>query len=58
MPVQDIRIGGRQSKAQYQYTLAADALDALRSWERRIRNVLSQLPELTDVNTDQQDKGM
>ena len=58
VPVQDIRIGGRQSNAQYQYTLAADDLDVLRTWEPRIRNALSQLPELTDVNTDQQDKGM
>ncbi len=58
VPVQDIRIGGRQSNAQYQYTLQADSLDDLRLWEPRIRNALSPLPELTDVNTDQQDKGM
>ncbi len=58
VPVQDIRIGGRQSNAQYQYTLQADDLPDLRTWEPRVRNALSQLPELTDVNTDQQDKGM
>jgi multidrug efflux pump len=58
VPVQDIRIGGRQSNAQYQYTLQADDADALREWEPRVRNALSRLPELTDVNTDQQDKGM
>ncbi|MFZ6657944.1 multidrug efflux RND transporter permease subunit [Undibacterium sp. TJN19] len=58
VPVQDIRIGGRQSNAQYQYTLQADDLVALRTWEPRIRTALSQLPELTDVNSDQQDKGM
>jgi len=57
-PVQDIRIGGRQSSAQYQYTLQADALDELRTWEPRIRRALSELPELVDVNTDQQDKGL
>src|SRR6476620_6869908 len=57
-PVQDIRIGGRQSNAQYQYTLQADELDELRAWEPRIRQALSQLPELVDVNTDQQDKGL
>ena len=39
-------------------TLQADNLDALRTWEPRIRKALSQLPELTDVNTDQQDKEM
>jgi len=58
VPVQDIRIGGRQANAQYQYTLQADDLEALRLWEPRLRNALSQLPELADVNTDQQDKGM
>ena len=58
VPVQDIRIGGRQANAQYQYTLQADDLEALRTWAPRVRNALSQLPELTDVNTDQQDKGM
>jgi multidrug efflux pump len=58
VPVQDIRIGGRQSNAQYQYTLQADSVDDLRNWEPRVRAALSKLPELTDVNTDQQDKGM
>ena len=57
-PVQDIRIGGRQTSAQYQYTLQADDVETLRTWEPRVRNALSQLPELTDINTDQQDKGM
>jgi len=58
VPVQDIRIGGRQSNSQYQYTLQADDLDTLRTWETRVRNALSRLPELTDIDTDQQDKGM
>ncbi|HEY5309126.1 MAG TPA: efflux RND transporter permease subunit, partial [Casimicrobiaceae bacterium] len=57
-PVQDIRIGGRQSNAQYQYTLQADDLAELRAWEPKIRAELSDLPELADVNTDQQDKGL
>ena len=57
-PVQDIRIGGRQTSAQYQYTLQADDVETLRTWEPRVRNALSQLPELTDINTDQQDKGL
>ena len=55
--VQDIRIGGRQSNAQYQYTLQADELADLRTWEPRIRQALAQLSELADVNSDQQDKG-
>ncbi|WP_431049883.1 multidrug efflux RND transporter permease subunit [Roseateles sp. L2-2] len=58
VPVQDIRIGGRQANAQYQFTLQADDLEVLREWEPRVRNALSQLPDLTDVNTDQQDKGV
>ena len=58
VPVQDIRIGGRQSNAQYQYTLQADSVDDLRTWEPRIRAALMKLPELADVNSDQQDKGM
>ncbi len=56
-PVQDIRAGGRSSNAQYQYTLQADTLDELRQWEPRVRRALAQLPELVDVNTDQEDKG-
>ncbi|HUW50474.1 MAG TPA: multidrug efflux RND transporter permease subunit [Sulfuricella sp.] len=56
--VQDIRVGGRSSNAQYQYTLQADRIDELRSWEPRIRTALSSLPQLADVNTDQQDKGL
>jgi multidrug efflux pump len=58
VPVQDIRVGGRQSSAQYQFTLQADELDQLRTWEPRIRAAMSDLPELADVNTDQQDKGL
>jgi multidrug efflux pump len=55
---QDLRIGGRQSNAQYQYTLQSDELADLRTWEPRIKQILSQLPELADVNTDSQDKGL
>ena len=55
---QDIRIGGRQSNTQYQYTLQADDLGDLRAWEARVRLALSTLPELADVNTDMQDKGL
>jgi len=58
VPVQDIRVGGRQANAQYQFTLQADELAELRTWEPRVRSALSQLPELADVNTDQQDKGL
>ena len=57
-PVQDIRVGGRQANASWQYTLQADDLADLRTWEPRIRRALTEVPEITDVNTDQQDKGV
>lgn len=57
MPVQDIRIGGRQANASYQYTLLSDDLNSLREWEPKIRTALAALPTLADVNSDQQDKG-
>jgi multidrug efflux pump len=56
-PVQDIRIGGRPSSALYQYTLQCDDLSLLRAWEGRIRTAMDGVPELVDVNTDQQDRG-
>ena len=55
---QDLRVGGRQSNAQFQYTLQSDDLNLLRTWEPAIRATLSNLAELTDVNTDAQDKGL
>jgi multidrug efflux pump len=57
MAVQDIRVGGRQSNASYQYSLLSDDLSALREWEPKIRKALAALPELADVNSDQQDNG-
>ena len=57
MAVQDLRVGGRESNAGYQYTLLSDNLDDLRQWEPKIRQAFSALPELADVNSDQQDKG-
>ena len=58
VPVQDIRVGGRQANAQYQFTLQADDLEELRTWEPRVRRALADLPQLVDVNTDQEDKGL
>ncbi|NOT66162.1 MAG: MMPL family transporter [Methylotenera sp.] len=56
-PVQDIRIGGRQSRSSYEYTIQADDLNMLRLWEPRIRQAMAQVPELLDVDSDVQDKG-
>ena len=51
-------MGGRASNAQYQYTLQADNLDELRTWDPKIKQALMQAKSLTDVNTDTQDKGL
>ena len=57
-PAQDVRVGGRQSDSEWQFTLFADDLDDLRKWEPKVRFGLSALPQLVDVNTDMQDKGL
>jgi len=55
---QDIRIGARGSSASYEYVMQADSNEELRTWEPRVRTVLQNLPELTDVSSDQQDNGL
>jgi len=57
-PVQDLRIGGRQSNATYQYTLQADNLADLRSWATKLKEAMQKYPSLEDVNTDQEDRGL
>jgi multidrug efflux pump len=57
-PAQDIRTGGRQSAATYQYTLQGDDIAELRAWTPRLTEALKALPELADVNSDQQDQGL
>ncbi len=56
--VQDIRAGGRQGNAQYQYTIQADTLDELNEWVPKITTALQDVNELDDVNSDRQDKGL
>jgi multidrug efflux pump len=55
--VQDIRVGGRMSATQYQYTLQGDNSDELFQWAPRVFNRLRTLKELADLNSDQQDRG-
>ncbi|MGD1095176.1 MAG: multidrug efflux RND transporter permease subunit [Bryobacteraceae bacterium] len=55
---QDLRIGGRGSAAQYQYTLQSDSVSELNQWAPLVFRKLRTLPQLADVNTDQQDKGL
>ncbi len=55
---QDLRVGGRQSNAQYQYTLQTEDLAVLAAWGPRVLARLRQLPELTDLTSDQQNSGL
>src|SRR5712692_9112955 len=55
---QDLTIGGRFGGAQYQYTLQGENLDDLNHWAPRLFEKMRTLPELRDVNTDQQDHGL
>src|SRR5207253_11063578 len=57
-PVQDIRVGGRQSNALYQYTMQSDNLTELYDWAPKVTAALEQHSELTEVNSDQQQKGL
>ena len=50
--------GGRSANSQYQYTLLGDDLTELRNWSQKIRVALQDVPELTDVDTDQQPGGL
>jgi len=57
-PVQDIRIGGRQSSAEYQYTLQAETTDDLTKYGPELLAELKKAPGFQDVNTDQQNHGL
>src|SRR5277367_354479 len=55
---QDIRAGGRATNAQYQYTLQGDDADEIYEWAPKLEAALQKVPLLTDVNLDQQQKGL
>ena len=55
---QDVRIGGRQSNAQYQYTLQGPSFDSLAEWGPKLLDKLTTLPEIADVSSDQQNSGL
>ena len=58
-PQQDVRAGGRQSNATYQYTLKADNAADLKTWAQKLDDAMAGHTEvMTDVNTDQQDNGI
>ena len=55
---QDLRIGGRQSSAQYQYTIQSENLDDLVKWGPILLEQMKKLRGFTEVNTDQQNNGL
>ncbi|MGO9232532.1 MAG: multidrug efflux RND transporter permease subunit [Bryobacteraceae bacterium] len=55
---QDIRVGGRNSAAQYQYTMRGDNLDDLLAYAPKMFQQISRIPIIADVNSDQQNRGL
>ena len=56
--IQDLRAGGRQSNAQYQYTLQSENVQDLYTWTPKLVDALEHNPVLTDVSSDQQQRGL
>jgi len=57
-PVQDLRIGGRVSSSQFQYTLRGDSLAELNDWSPKLMAAMRKIPGVADVNSDQQNRGL
>jgi hydrophobe/amphiphile efflux-1 (HAE1) family protein len=55
---QDLRIGGRNTATEYQYTLTGDNLKELNEWGPKLEAAMNQLPQIKDVATDQQQQGL
>jgi multidrug efflux pump subunit AcrB len=55
---QELRIGGRNTATQYQYSLTAESLKDLNEWAPKLMAAMQKLPELKDIATDQQDQGL
>jgi multidrug efflux pump len=58
IPMQDLRVGGRQSNAQYQYTLQSENVQDLYTWTPKLVDALAHNPVLTDVSSDLQQRGL
>ncbi len=58
VPAQDLRVGGRQSDSQYQFTLWSSDIDQLQAWVPKVLERVKQLPGLTDVTTDREQGGL
>jgi len=57
-PAQDVRIGGRQSQSQYQFTLLSADLEELTKWVPRVQERIKKIPGITDVSTDREQGGL
>jgi multidrug efflux pump len=57
-PVQDLRVGGRQSNALYQYTLQGENVTELNLWSQKMMQKMRTIPGLMDVGSDQQNRGL
>ncbi len=55
---QEVRVGGRSTATQYQYSLTSDNLKELNEWSPKLLDAMQKLPQLKDVATDQQDQGL
>ncbi len=55
---QDITVGGRISSSQYQYTLSSENLEDLLAWAPRVESAMKQIPEIGDIASDQQTRGL
>jgi len=55
---QDITVGGRISSSQYQYTLSSENLEDLLQWAPRVEAAMKRIPELGDIDSDQQTRGL
>ena len=58
VPAQDLRVGGRQSNSQYQFTLWSPDIDQLQAWVPRVVDRVKQLPQAIDVTTDREQGGL
>jgi multidrug efflux pump len=56
--VQDVRVGGRMSSAQYQYTIQSDSVAELNTWGPKVLTAMKGIPILSDANSDAQNKGL
>ncbi len=58
VPAQDLRVGGRQSRSQYQFTLWDPNMDELQEWVPRVQDRIKQIPGVIDVTTDREQGGL